>query len=194
MSQLNKNQQLPDDEKLFNGAEINDKNFKDFVARLHKGVRGEHVKEHATANALFVVQRERHIIGISTDYTDNKCITDLENDATYFSLESFVESLDEDALSYFELNDYETPFLEMTESEQWDYLEQVDQLSIDGYSVEWEYVNCHFTKEAAERFIERKRHDYGKLRVFVDSQYWAWEFRTIVDAILDGKLVYNAEA
>lgn len=178
---------------LVNGAEISAENFKEFVARLHKGVRGEHVREHATANALFVVQREKHVTGLDTDYVDDKCIHDHENDETYYSLQSFIETLDEDSLQYYELNDYETPFLEMTESDQWDCLEQVGSLSITGYQVEWEYVNCHFTKEAAKRFIERKRHDYGKMRVYVDSQYWAWEFRTIVDAILDGKLVYQEQ-
>ena len=176
---------------LANGAEISAENFKDFIARLHKGVRGEGVNDHCTANALFVVQCERHITGLDTDYTDNKCIHDHEESETYYSLESFIESLDEDSLSHYELDDYETPFLEMTESEQWDCLDQVTQISVTGFDVTWEYVNCHFTKEAAERFIARKKHDYGKMRVYVDSQYWAWEFKEIVDALLDGKLVYK---
>lgn len=179
---------------LVNGAEISAENFNDFVERLRFHCRGKGVEKHCTSNALFIVERRRFITGLDTDYCDNKCIHDHEDCETYYSLESFIETLDADALEHYELNDYEVPFLEMPENEQWDCLEQVSQLSVTGYSEEWEYVNCHFTKEAAERFIERKRHDYGVLRIFVDSQYWAWEFKTIVDAMLDGKLVYKEEA
>lgn len=176
---------------LANGAEINAENFKDFVERLRHHTRGQGVEKHATSNALFVVQSEKHITGLDSDYTDNKCIYDHEECEVYYSLESFIENLDEESLSHYELDDYETPFLEMPESEQWDCLEQVDALSITGFDVTWEYVNCHFTREAAERFIERKKHDHGKMRIYVDSQYWAWEFKTIVDAMIDGKLVYK---
>lgn len=31
-------------------------------------------------------------------------------------------------------------------------------------------VNSHFTKDAAEVFIPRKQHDYGEIRVYVESQ------------------------
>jgi len=47
-------------------------------------------------------------------------------------------------------------------------------------------VNSHFTRDAAEAFIRRKQHDYGEMRVYVESQYYAWEFEAIKEAILDG--------
>ena len=52
-------------------------------------------------------------------------------------------------------------------------------------------MNSHFTKDAAEAFIRRKKHDYGEMRVYVESQYYAWEFEAIKAAILDGTLTYT---
>lgn len=48
-------------------------------------------------------------------------------------------------------------------------------------------VKRHYTADA---FIKRKKHDYDELRVYVDSQYWCWEFNAIKNAILSGKLKY----
>ncbi|MNN73478.1 hypothetical protein D3C81_1895980 [compost metagenome] len=52
-------------------------------------------------------------------------------------------------------------------------------------------MNSHFTKDAAEAFIRRKKHDYGEMRVYVESQYYALEFEAIKSAILDGTLTYT---
>ncbi|MNN59485.1 hypothetical protein D3C81_1746030 [compost metagenome] len=51
-------------------------------------------------------------------------------------------------------------------------------------------MSAHFTKDAAEAFIRRKKHDYRHgMRVYVESQYYAWEFNVIKNAILDGRLI-----
>jgi hypothetical protein len=59
------------------------------------------------------------------------------------------------------------------------------------YADRWEFVSAHFTKEAAEAFINRKKHDYDKLRVYVDCQLYCWEFNAIINGLLDGKIVFN---
>lgn len=176
-------------ENLYNGSELTHSTFKDFVTRLKHHCRGEGVNQHHTAEALFVVQTKRIITGLMVDYTDDLCIHDHESCETYYSLESFIASLDEDSLEHYELNDYEFPFLEMSESDQWDCLGNVNALTISGFDTYWEYVNCHFTREAAQRFIGRKSHDHSELRIYVESQYWSWEFSAIKNAILDGRLV-----
>jgi hypothetical protein len=180
-------------ETLYNGSKLTHSTFNDFVTRLKFHCRGEGVSNHHTAEALFIVQTKRMVTGLMSDFTDNKCIHDGEDSETFYSLESFIENLDDDTLKHYELNDYECPFLEMSESDQWDALENISQLTISGFDTSWEYVNCHLTKEAAQRFIERKQHDHMELRIYVDSQYWAWEFNTIKNAILDGRLVLKDE-
>lgn len=180
-------------ETLYNGSELNQSTFDDFVSRLKHHCRGEGVKSHSTSEPLFTVQTKRMVTGIDTAYTDKKYIHDHESCETYYSLEQFVENLDDDALEHYELLDFEMPFLDMSESDQWDCLENVNPLTITGFDEQWEYVNSHLTKEAAQRFIERKQHDYGELRIFVESQYWSWEFNAIKNAILDGKLVFKGE-
>lgn len=51
-------------------------------------------------------------------------------------------------------------------------------------------INCHFTREDAENFIKRKKHDYGEMRVYVDSQYLAREWNDVVKAMINGDLVW----
>ncbi|MDX8001185.1 hypothetical protein FE394_18880 [Xenorhabdus sp. Reich] len=67
----------------------------------------------------------------------------------------------------------------------------------DSYIFNWKYdyktVKTHLTREAAERFITRKQHDYGKLSVYVESFYWCWEMRTLIDEILTGKIKYTGD-
>jgi hypothetical protein len=70
-------------------------------------------------------------------------------------------------------------------------LGELPQHTVTGWEEEWEYVNCHFTYAAAEAFIKRKKHDYRELRIYVDSQYWCWEFEAIKAAILNGTLTYT---
>jgi hypothetical protein len=41
-------------------------------------------------------------------------------------------------------------------------------------------MNSHFTKDTAEAFIRRKQHDYGEMRIYVESQYYDWKFEVKV--------------
>jgi hypothetical protein len=57
-----------------------------------------------------------------------------------------------------------------------------------GYHESWEYECAHLTREAAEAFIKRKAHDHRKLRIYVDSQYWCWEFNAIIEGMISGEI------
>ncbi|CDH00781.1 hypothetical protein L7750_16255 [Xenorhabdus bovienii] len=67
----------------------------------------------------------------------------------------------------------------------------------DSYIFYWKYdyktINTHLTREAAERFIARKQHDYGELSVYVESFYWCWEMRTLIEGVLTRKIKYTGD-
>lgn len=191
---------------LANGGELSEQSFNDFIARLTHDCRGEGVKDHITSNAIFTVQYNKLITGLDTDYTDNLgCYFDSSFSG---SIDDFLADIgaDHEADDNFAvwLKDvYEQDFewlLSESRGEQAQILRDFDQsengwfsLTICGYEYEWTHINSHFTKDAAERFIERKKHDYGEMRVYVNSQYYAWEFNAIMGALMDGKLILNPD-
>lgn len=81
--------------------------------------------------------------------------------------------------------------MDLDEDDQWNYLAECESHTVTGWNKRWEILNSHFTKDAAEAFIRRKKHDYGEMRVYVESQYYAWEFEAIKAAILNGTLTYT---
>jgi hypothetical protein len=180
---------------LANGGKLNQESFDEFVTRLKLHSRGEGVKDHCTADALFVVQALRRVIGIDREYTDNLVAFDSDSEAEYFSPEEYYESLDSDektALGAASQEANESAFMDSLEFEQWNLLDGYNDMQVSGYHEYWEYVNSHFTKEGAEAFIKRKKHDYRKgLRIYVEANIYCWEFNAIKEALMDGKLVYK---
>lgn len=173
------------------GAELSAETYADFVTRLRHHCNGQGVKWHHTACALFTVQRKRIDYGFSPDYAEGLVVC-LE-DRSWFSPEEYWADLDEDEQE--ELNRAaqardECNFLELDADDQWEVLGELDDHTVTGWNKRWEIVNSHFTKEAAEAFIARKKHDYGEMRVYVESQYYAWEFEAIKEAIISGRLQY----
>ena len=169
---------------LAKGESLNQETWSDFVERLRDGVRGERVDEHCTADAIFEVQELRTVYGIDLDYTDNKAVYCNEDGEIYFK----------DPDDWFvHIQEYETVEADgwdsLSISDKWDFIELFDGWTVTGYSEEWRHVNSHLTYEAAEAFIARKKHDFGKLQIFVESRYWCWEFNAIINGILDGKIV-----
>lgn len=181
---------------LVNGQILTSDTWNDFVTRLRHDCEGNGVDEHHTADALFTVQAKRLIFGIDLDYTDKKAVC--FDGSNWFSPQEYWDDCDEEGQA--ELNtkaelEHEKPFLELDESDQWEILAELDEHIVTGWDETWEYVNAHLTKDAAEAFIRRKKHDYRDgMRVFVESQYHACEFNTIKQGILSGQLVFNEEA
>jgi hypothetical protein len=182
-------EQLP---SLATGANLDAATWTDFVQRLRYDCNGAGVKWHHTACALFTVQTKRIDYGFEPDYAEGLVVC-LE-DQSWFTPVEYWEDLDEDEQA--EINratqeSNECDFLELDEDDQWEFLAELDDHTVTGWNKRWEIVNSHFTKDAAEAFIRRKQHDYGEMRVYVESQYYAWEFEAIKAAILDGTLTYT---
>jgi len=175
---------------LAHGAQLSAESWADFVARLRHDCVGEGVHDHYTADAIFKVEARVLIYGIDRAYTDKQAV--ICDDSTWFSPKEYWDDLDEDQQSRLNLvvkQEHECDFLELKECDQWDLLDEIDDHSVVGWDEKWEHVNSHFTKDAAEAFIKRKRHDYRKgIRVYVDAQTYCWEYNTIKEAILQGRI------
>lgn len=169
---------------LARGYELNPETWADFVERLHEGVRGSRVDDHCTADAIFEVQELHTVYGIDTAYTDNKAVYCNEDcELCFKNPDDWLACIQE-----FESGDIEG-WESLSEIEKWSCIEDYSGWTVTGYSEEWRHVNSHLTHEAAEAFIARKKHDFGKLQIFVESRYWCWEFNAIINGILDGKIV-----
>jgi len=175
---------------LAHGAQLSAESWADFVARLRHDCVGEGVHDHYTADAIFKVEARVLIYGIDRAYTDKQAV--ICDDSTWFSPKEYWDDLDEDQQSRLNLvvkQEHECDFLELKECDQWDLLDEIDDHSVVGWDEKWEHVNSHFTKDAAEAFIKRKRHDYRNgIRVYVDAQTHCWEYNTIKEAMIDGHI------
>ncbi|BBP60415.1 hypothetical protein [Pseudomonas sp. St316] len=177
---------------LANGAALEASTWIDFVERLRYHCNGAGVKWHHTAAAIFTVQTKRIDYGYEIDYAEGRVVC-LE-DRSWFSPKEYWDDLDDEERAEIDqalIADRECGFMDMDEDDQWEYLGECDDHTVTGWNKRWEIVNSHFTREAAEAFIRRKQHDYGEMRVYVESQYYAWEFEAIKEAILDGTLTYT---
>jgi hypothetical protein len=176
---------------LATGHDLSAATWTDFLQRLRHDCVGAGVHDHCTSAALFTVQTKRIDYGYERDYAEGLVV--LVDDWSWFSPREYRDDLDEDAKG--ELNDQvmadrECDFLDLDEDDQWEILSELDSHTVTGWNKRWEIVNSHFTKNAAEAFIRRKKHDYGEMRVYVESQYYTWEFEAIKTAILDGTRTY----
>lgn len=165
----------------------------DFVTRLRYDCNGPRCRDHSTAAAIFTVENERLIYGIDLDYDPERVV--LCDGDEWFSPQEYWNDLHDDEskanLNRLMQDCCSKQFMKASEECQWDVLGELPDHTVTGYSKEWEHVNSHFTHAAAEAFIARKKHDYRKMRVYVESQYYCWEFEAIKAAILSGELVYQ---
>ena len=177
------------------GGPLNNDTFNDFIKRLRHDVAGERVHDHCTRDAIFTVQRLRRIEGIDLSFEPPRVLTDCDHERRWFSPKAYWDELDlgsKKALNEEATQAEDQFFLDMDESEQWDFLADRDYLNVYGYQEEWEHVNSHLTYAAAEAFIKRKGHDYPDgLRIYTNSRVWCPEFTIIIDALLAGQLVLN---
>lgn len=177
------------------GSELTAETFSDFVQRLRHHVRGAGVDWHYTADALFTVQARRITFGIDRDYSSKTAV--YVDDTLYFSPQEYWDK-NEDTREVLDAAAQEVdamPFLMLEEYEQWDLLADLPEHTVSGWDERWDHVNSHFTKEAAEAFIARKMHDYRDgMRVYVEAQVYCWEFNTIINGLLDGRIAFKDQA
>lgn len=172
------------------GGELTDETWADFVRRLRHHCKGAGVVDHGTADAIFIVQARRIIYGIDRDYTDRRVV--ISEDRDWFSPQEYWDGADKKTRADLNRKMREwvgSQFMKASESDQWEVLGELEDHTVTGWDERWEYVCSHFTKEAAEAFIRRKKHDYPKgLRIYVEAQLYCWEWNTIKAAIMDGRL------
>lgn len=181
-----------DDPSLATGADLNEASWADFVRRLRHDCVGAGVRSHGTAAALFTVQVKKYDYGFEVDYAEGRVVS-LE-DRKWFNPKEYWADLDrnEKANLNKQAQAYcECKFIRASEDDQWHILSELEDHTVTGWNTHWEIVNSHFTKDAAEAFIRRMQHDYGEMRVYAESQYFAWEFEAVKAAILDGTLKYT---
>jgi hypothetical protein len=177
---------------LATGAELTADTFNDFVQRLRHHVRGEGVDWHYTADPMFTVQARRIIFGIDCAYTDKLAV--YVDESMYFSPQEYWDDNEgmREELDALGKDTADGPFLTLSADVQWDILGELREHTVSGWDERWEFVNAHFTKEAAEAFIKRKKHDYRDgLRVYVEAQVYSWEFNAIVNGLLDGQITFS---
>lgn len=178
---------------LATGAALTAETFNDFVQRLRHHVRGDGVDWHSTADALFTVQARRINFGIDRDYTEKWAV--YVDERMYFSVLDYWGDQDDKQRARLHRLAQEhggCGFLALSEHDQWDILADLPEHTVSGWDERWEIVNSHFTKEAAEAFIRRKKHDYRDgLRIYVEAQVYCWEFNTIIAGLLDGKIKFG---
>lgn len=179
---------------LATGAKLDAATFADFVARLRHDCIGAGAHDHCTADAIFIVQAKRIVYGIDTDYSDNRVLLDHCNEGEWFTPKEYWADQDRDGRASVNKAMQEwsgCQFMKASESDQWYVLGEMKDHCVTGWHENWEYINAHLTKDAADAFIKRKKHDYPKgMRVYVDSQYYAWEFNEIKEALMAGRLQY----
>ena len=164
-------------ERSFNGGtegdsmELTKETFDDFISRLKYHHQGEGVNDHCTRDPLFIVQNRKRITGMDGSFADEYIWVNFDRDIDEAD-ERTAKRLDALADDIFKERDLKG----------WEKIYYVDC---------WEYVSAHLTKEAAEAFIARKKHDYDQLRVYVDCQLYCWEFNAIVNGLLAGKITFT---
>ena len=177
---------------IADGAKLTSETFADFIERLKYHHRGEGVNRHATADPIFMVQKQATIYGLADEYCEAKIIHC--DDCQWDSPQEYWDDADEDERD--ELNSmaqdmWERDFPDCEVDEQLLLLSDLDNHTVCGIRKEWQNINAHLTREAAEAFIRRKQHDYPPLRVYVESMYFGWEYQEIIAALCDGRLVLS---
>jgi hypothetical protein len=161
--------------------ELTKDNYIDFVKRLKYHVNGEGVNDHCTSNAIFIVQTYRLIGGIDLDYDPSHYWTDSDHESEWTD-EEFAAELAEFVEDGGTHDDFDLKLDRLVTQDNVILFQKI------GYHESWEYVNAHLTREAAEAFIKRKSHDHRRLRIYVDSQYWCWEFNAIIEGMISGEI------
>ncbi|WP_223543973.1 hypothetical protein [Pseudomonas sp. BF-B-28] len=165
------------------------------MARLRYDCNGPRTHDHCTNGATFIVEERKIICGLDTNYTDKKLVYFDSGESVCYSPAEYWQNCDRNQkrkLNQLMQEECGKQFMRASEWHQWDVLSKLPEHTVTGWDDRWECVNAHLTHAAAEAFIRRKKHDYREgLRIYVNSQYWCWEFESIKQAILDGTLTYT---
>ncbi|WP_151742754.1 MULTISPECIES: hypothetical protein [unclassified Acinetobacter] len=151
-----------------------------------------------TASPIFHVQEEKKVYGLNAEYSDKECWIDGEEGTEFDSAQHYYDELDAEdkhELNALSLANHSELFCDLDEREKNEALEAFSNhndlhLNKTHYKTEWFDVGVFLTRQEADWFINRKQHDYGKLRVYVKSLYWAPQHKRLIQAILNGEIKY----
>ena len=151
-----------------------------------------------TANPIFHVQEEKKVYGLNSEYSDKQCWIDGEEGTEFESAQHYYDELDAEdkhSLNGLSIANHSELFCDLGEREQNEALEAFSNendlhLYKTHFKTEWFDVGVFLTRQEADWFINRKQHDYGKLRVYVKSLYWAPQHKRLIQAILNGEIKY----
>lgn len=172
---------------LARGADLTPETWADFVARLHHDCVGKGVEDHYTADAVFLV--EKRIKVWAPEGCDGESF-EISSDGETCTAAYWYECLDGDDQQRLDAECPVIGFLAANMHDQMNALSEVcPSADVHEFHWGWEFVNQHLTKDSAEAFIRRKKHDYRDgLRVNVDASCYSWELNTIKAGILSGRI------
>lgn len=178
---------------LATGADLTPETWADFVTRLHHDCVGEGVARHYTADATFHVEKRTKVW--APEGCDGESF-EIYSDGETCTAAYWYECLDGDDQQRLDAECPVIGFLAATMHDQMNALSEVcPSADVHEFNWDWEFVNQHFTRDAADAFIKRKGHDYRDgLRVNVDATLYSWELNTIKAAILSGRIGLLPEA
>lgn len=119
-----------------------------------------------TRDPIFIVQQKRLADGLDPGLGDETLWLVPECDGLY-EMDDALEALEIDA----------------PEGQQYEALLAAGAEET-GVAVVWEYVSTHFTRSAAERYIEENAHRMVESRVYVGSQYRCPEWNAVRAVLL----------
>ena len=169
--------------------------FETLIERLkYWNLSEEGRDKHCTANPIFTVQEKVRIHGFDSEYSDHFEFG--KGDCYYDSVSDFLESVDEEQELKI-INEWGKEYFgkkpvnlkEIPEYKLMDFLVDCYDYSRVYYKEDWKHINTHLTREAAEAFIKRNQHDHGELRIYVESLYWCWEFKDLIEGLANGDIV-----
>ena len=164
----------------------------DFVARLRSDNYGEGVNYHHTAHPIFEVQEKQLITGLSSEYSDMPLL--LDSEGSQWEPQEYWD--EQEAATKHEINglaleEHDVLFSDLSRVNQMEILEQHNSdLTMTYGREQWVHVTTHLTYQGAENFIKRKGHDYKELRIIVESLHSSYEFKDLIEAIINGQVTW----
>jgi hypothetical protein len=176
---------------------VNKEQYEDLQKRLHDQ-HFKSINNECTASPIYHARHKRISWGYEEEYSEVHAI--YHDCEYYYSAEDFIDSWnlkDEEELEYFldqtesvaAQNHFKEKYLTWELHEIWEWIDY----HIKGHEYAWvhgnyeyETVNTFITHEAAEAYVKAKGG-----QIWIDSLYRSGEFRNLLEAIANGKLVWG---
>lgn len=131
-----------------------------------------------TEHPIFYVQDLHEMVGMQPDYS---------NQGPYGSTEYYTIIYDGSHVeSYKSLNDLRESCEDFEDFK--DTVKECDEIGCMGI---WFDVCAHLTREAAQLYIDQNKHNLKSPRIYVKSMNRCHEMISLVEAIINGNLVYK---